>query len=59
VRSEVKPETMRAFERFALDELPADEVAAELGLTQNAVFGAKRRVLGRIRELLPLVEDTW
>jgi len=59
VRSEVKPETMRAFERFALDERPAGEVAAELGLTQNAVFGAKRRVLGRIRELLPLVEDAW
>lgn len=59
VRCEVKPETLRAFELFALEERPADEVGAELGMTPNAVFGAKRRVLQRVRELMPLVEEAW
>lgn len=59
VRREFEPTTIRAFERFALDDRPAREVAAELGLTENAVFGAKRRVLARIREVLPMIEEAW
>jgi RNA polymerase sigma-70 factor (ECF subfamily) len=38
------------FARFVLDGLPADEVAAELGTTPNAVYIAKSRVLARLRE---------
>ncbi len=59
LRRELQPETLRAFELFALRERPAEEVARELGLTPNAVFLAKRRVLARLRDLLPLVEDAW
>lgn len=59
VRREVAPATLRAFERFVLDELPAAQVARELDTTQNAVFKAKRRVLARVRELLPELEEAW
>jgi RNA polymerase sigma-70 factor (ECF subfamily) len=59
VRQEVQPATWRAFEAFSLEDRDASEVAAELGLTENAVYGAKRRVLARLREILPLLEDRW
>lgn len=59
IRQEVEPSTFEAFELFAGQGLPAERVAAQLGLTANAVFGAKRRILRRVRELLPNLEDTW
>ncbi|MEM7310916.1 MAG: sigma-70 family RNA polymerase sigma factor [Planctomycetota bacterium] len=47
---QVAPRTMEIFERLVLHgETPAD-VADELGITRNAVFLAKHRVLGRLRE---------
>ncbi|MGE3182445.1 MAG: RNA polymerase sigma factor [Phycisphaerae bacterium] len=57
VRAEVKETTYRAFELFALEQKPADEVAALLQTTANAVFSAKRRILRRIRELMPDAEE--
>ena len=42
--------TWEAFRRFALDGVPAAQVAAELGLSVNAVLQAKSRVLKRLRE---------
>lgn len=51
VREEVSPQTMEAFHLFALLGRAAQDVARELGMTENAVFGAKRRVLHRVREL--------
>lgn len=59
VRREVEPRTFQAFERFACDGLPAAEVAQQLNMTENAVFGAKRRVLRRARELLNLIQNDW
>lgn len=59
VAQEVQPVTMDAFCAFALEGKPAREVAARLGLSENAVFGAKRRVLARVRELVPLMEEAW
>lgn len=59
VRREVQTQTFQAFELFALQGLAAREVAQRLGVSENAVFGAKRRVLRRIRELLPQAEETW
>ncbi|OWK43986.1 putative ECF sigma factor [Fimbriiglobus ruber] len=50
VRADFQPDTWIAFHRFALDGVPAAQVAAELGLTVNAVVQAKRRVLKRLRE---------
>jgi RNA polymerase sigma-70 factor (ECF subfamily) len=59
VRSEVEDSTWRAFESFARGGASADAVAAELGLTPNAVYGAKRRVLRRLREVLPSVDEVF
>jgi RNA polymerase sigma-70 factor (ECF subfamily) len=58
-RRELQPATVEAFELFSIQGLPAAEVAARLGMTSNAVFGAKHRVLARIRSLLPLMEEVW
>ncbi len=59
IRGMVELQTFRAFTEFALEGRPAAEVARELGITENAVFGAKRRVLARLREILPLMKDSW
>ena len=59
VRREVTESTWCAFELFARQGWPAERVAAELDLSPNAVYGAKRRILRRLREILPLVEDIW
>ena len=59
IRGMVKAQTYAAFREFALKDRPAAEVAEELGMTENAVFGAKRRVLQRLREVLPLMEGAW
>jgi len=50
LRGDFEPTTWKAFERTALDGLPAADVAAELGLTSNAVFIARSRVLARLRQ---------
>ncbi len=50
VESDFSPTTWDAFRRFALDDVPAAQVAAELGLSVNAVLQAKSRVLKRLRE---------
>ncbi len=42
--------TWDAFQRFAVDGLPAARVAEEMGLSVNAVLQAKSRVLKRLRE---------
>ena len=50
IRGEVSESTWRAFQRFALDGLSADQTASELGMTPNAVFIAKSRVLSLLRQ---------
>jgi hypothetical protein len=48
-KEEFDTATWRAFVRFALDENPLDRVAAELGLSDQAVLAAESRVLRRLR----------
>jgi RNA polymerase sigma-70 factor (ECF subfamily) len=58
LRDEFEPTTWRAFERVALDGVPAAQVAAELGVTINSVFIAKSRILARLRqESRGLIDD--
>lgn len=59
IRDEVEPHTFEAFHLFAAQGLSAEQVAEQLGMTANAVFSAKRRILRRVRELLPKWEDAW
>lgn len=50
IRHQFEPKTWQAFQRVAVDGLPAQQVATELKLTVNAVFIAKSRVLNRLRQ---------
>ncbi|HEY7156028.1 MAG TPA: sigma-70 family RNA polymerase sigma factor [Gemmataceae bacterium] len=50
VRPEFSETTWQSFRRLALDGEKAREVAAELGLSVNAVLIAKSRVLARLRQ---------
>jgi RNA polymerase sigma factor (sigma-70 family) len=51
VRREVSPETFQAFELLVLDELSGAQIAALTGLSRNAVYQARKRVVHRLREL--------
>lgn len=50
IEGEFSPQTWAAFRRQVLDEAKAADVAAELGVTPNAVLVAKSRVLRRLRQ---------
>jgi RNA polymerase sigma-70 factor (ECF subfamily) len=50
VRGDFKANTWAAFWRSVVDGQPADDVAAELGMTRNAVYLAKARVRRRLLE---------
>jgi RNA polymerase sigma-70 factor, ECF subfamily len=52
MRAEFQPATWKAFWECVVNERPAAEVAQELGLTENAVYLAKGRVLRRLRHEL-------
>ena len=52
VRPDFGEQTWAAFDRFVLDGRPAAAVAAELGVSVNAVYLARNRVLTRVREEL-------
>ncbi|HKB01726.1 MAG TPA: sigma-70 family RNA polymerase sigma factor [Gemmataceae bacterium] len=51
-RREFAPATWQAFWQVVVEGRPAAEVAAELGLTTNAVYLARGRILRRLREAL-------
>lgn len=50
VQADFEPATWHAFSRFALDGVPAADVARELGVSVGKVVQAKFRVLKRLRE---------
>ncbi len=50
IRPRFEAKTWQAFQRVALEGASADTVAVELGITANAVFIAKSRVLKMLRE---------
>jgi RNA polymerase sigma-70 factor (ECF subfamily) len=51
VRREVAPETYQAFELVALEGVSAADAAQITGLSRNAVYLARKRILQRLREL--------
>ncbi len=59
VRDSVDAKSIEAFELFAWRGLDAEEVGRRLGMTPNAVFIAKHRILKRIRALQSKMEDIW
>jgi RNA polymerase sigma-70 factor (ECF subfamily) len=50
IEPEFRPATWQAFRRLVIDEAAPDVVAAELGMSVNAVLVAKSRVLRRLRQ---------
>jgi RNA polymerase sigma-70 factor (ECF subfamily) len=57
LRSEFEPQTWEAFRRAALDGRPAADIASELGMSANAVYIARSRVLRRLREELEALPE--
>lgn len=57
VRREVNPRDYLAFELLAIRELPGAQVARITGLSRNAAYKARRRVLKRLRELGGTYDD--
>jgi RNA polymerase sigma-70 factor (ECF subfamily) len=51
VRREVAPATYQAFELVALEGVSAADAAKVTGLSRNAVYLARKRILKRLREL--------
>jgi RNA polymerase sigma-70 factor (ECF subfamily) len=50
IAPDFQPITWRAFRAFVLEEKPASQVAAELGISEGAVWTAKSHVLKRLRQ---------
>jgi RNA polymerase sigma-70 factor (ECF subfamily) len=57
IEAEFEEPTWRAFWRVVIDGVSPGEAAAELGLSLNAVYLAKSRVLRRLREEFADLED--
>jgi RNA polymerase sigma-70 factor (ECF subfamily) len=57
MQNEFRPATWRACWEQVVEGRPAAEVARELGLTVNAVYVARSRVLRRLREYLEHLLD--
>jgi RNA polymerase sigma-70 factor (ECF subfamily) len=58
IQAEFSPTTWQAFQMLVLEDRPPSEVAQSLGLTHNAVYIAKARVLARLRaEARGLIEE--
>jgi RNA polymerase sigma-70 factor (ECF subfamily) len=56
-RAEFEGDTWKSFVMVAVEGKPAAEAAAALGLSPNAVYVAKSRVLARLRELVRSVAE--
>lgn len=57
MQTQFEPATWKACWEFVVRDRPAGEVAAELGVSLNAVYLAKSRVLRRLREELQELLD--
>ena len=51
VRKEVDQKVYEAFQLYALNQKPVEEVSRKLGMSQIAVYIAKSRVLSKLRQL--------
>jgi RNA polymerase sigma-70 factor, ECF subfamily len=51
IQPQFAPKTWQAFQRVAMDGIAPDRVAAELGISVNAVFIAKSRVITQLRRV--------
>lgn len=59
VRGRVDEQTFKAFVLFAVKNWEASDVADYLGMSRNAVYIAKSRVLAHFREIRDSVAEQW
>lgn len=59
VGRQVQPSTMQAFELVSVKGWNAEQAAAHLGMSVNAVLKARRRVLARMREVYACLKENW
>lgn len=52
LRLELAPNHFEAFRLYVLEQMPADEAAARVGLTRTHVYVIRSRVIARLRELV-------
>jgi len=57
IQEEFAPPTWKAFWAAVVERRPANAIAIELGITPNAVYLARGRVLRRLREELKGLVD--
>jgi RNA polymerase sigma factor (sigma-70 family) len=57
VKKEFQPSTFRAFEMVALEKRAVEDASTELGITRNAVYVARHRVMERMRQILAELEE--
>jgi RNA polymerase sigma factor (sigma-70 family) len=57
IRRQVADATWQAFWKTSIEDLPGQQVAAELGLSVAAVYQARSRVLARMRQLIQSVQE--
>jgi RNA polymerase sigma-70 factor (ECF subfamily) len=58
LQSRLGANTLRAFERYAVQRLPVDDVAVELGISPASVYAYKNRVLNAIKQWVAEFEDS-
>jgi RNA polymerase sigma-70 factor (ECF subfamily) len=52
IANDFEPQTWSAFQAYVLENRPAEDVARELGMSRNAVYLARNRVLARLRDVI-------
>jgi len=57
IRAEFKSETWNAFWQTAMEGRPGDVVAAELGISLNALYIARSRVTARLKQTVDELEE--
>jgi len=57
IRAEFSERVYEAFEQYAVNGRPADEVAEEFRITRNTLYISKSRILTRMREIRSMLED--
>jgi RNA polymerase sigma factor (sigma-70 family) len=59
VRRQVHDTTFQSFRLFVMKNWPAEDVADHLGISRDAVYSNKRRVVSRLRQLAREMPEIW
>lgn len=57
--SRLKPQTIQAFRRLTVDQISANDVAEELGMTPQGVYMAKHHCLNRLKEIVAALKAAY